>query len=155
MAFRRGSFAPIVTIVAKTNVAAPNAAVALCISIAIPQSALDGKRAQKHMVSWPQCRSGLGPRSLFLQLAHRQGTRLSSAALRSFLAASQTSRAASKLRAAMPRPTMMSGQAEDQRVAVINPAAIMAIFATASLRAERKAARVKLPLCDRKPVSRN
>jgi hypothetical protein len=44
---------------------------------------------------------------------------------------------------------MRSGH-PDKVYAVTNPAAIIATFATASFRAERNAARVKLPLCDRK-----
>lgn len=47
----------------------------------------------------------------------------------------------------------MSGQAEGRRKAVASPAATMAKFATASLRAERKAALVKLPLWLRKRAS--
>jgi hypothetical protein len=52
MALSRGSFAPMLTIVAKNNVAALNAAVALCTSIAITRSALDDKRCARAMVSW-------------------------------------------------------------------------------------------------------
>ena len=49
---------------------------------------------------------------------------------------------------------MRSGHA-DEVYAVRNPAAIMATFATASLRADKNAARVKLPLCDRKRARMN
>jgi hypothetical protein len=65
----------------------------------------------------------------------------------------QTSRAASAFIAAMPSPTMRSGQAECAEAVVI-PAAMIATFATASFRAERNAARVRLPLCSRKPASK-
>src|SRR5437773_12451534 len=73
---------------------------------------------------------------------------------RSLLAADQTARAASALIARMPRPTMRSGHA-DKVYAVTNPAAMIATFATASLRADKNAARVKLPLCDRKRARMN
>ena len=47
----------------------------------------------------------------------------------------------------MPRPTIKSGHAESVN-AVTNPAPMMAMFAMASLRAERNAARIRLPrLC--------
>src|SRR3954469_14203918 len=61
-------------------------------------------------------------------------------------AAAHTSRAASAFMAAIPRPTIRSGHAERQTKPVIAPAAMMAMFASASLRAERNAARVRLPL---------
>ena len=44
----------------------------------------------------------------------------------------------------MPSPTIKSGQSE-RVAAVTSPAATIATLASASLRAERKAARVKLP----------
>ena len=42
--------------------------------------------------------------------------------------------------AAIPRPTIRSGQADGHRKAVTSPAATMATFASASLRDDRKAA---------------
>jgi len=51
-------------------------------------------------------------------------------------------------------PNDESGQAECVW-AVTNPAAMIAMFAIVSLRAERKAARVRLPLCARKRASMN
>jgi hypothetical protein len=51
MALRRGSVTPIVTIVAKTNVAALNAAVALCISIAMTRLLWTTNAVHEHMVS--------------------------------------------------------------------------------------------------------
>jgi hypothetical protein len=50
------------------------------------------------------------------------------------------------LRAAIAKPTIKSGKAVGQTNAVTTPAAIMAIFAIASFRADRKAARVRLPV---------
>lgn len=69
-------------------------------------------------------------------------------------AACQTFRAASALMLKIPRPTIKSGQ-PDFVAAVINPATIIAIFARASFRAERNAARVRLPLCVRKRANKN
>ena len=60
-------------------------------------------------------------------------------------AAVHTSRAASAFIAAMPSPTIRSGHADVHKKAVTNPAAMMARLAKASLRAERNAARVRLP----------
>lgn len=68
------------------------------------------------------------------------------AALRSSRAARHISFAASALSAAIARPTIKSGHAERQTKAVSNPAAIIAILANSSLRADRNAARVRLPL---------
>jgi hypothetical protein len=59
-------------------------------------------------------------------------------ALCSIRAARQTSRAASRLSTAMPSPTIRSGHAECTE-AVNNPAAMIATFASAPLRAERAA----------------
>ena len=56
-----------------------------------------------------------------------------------------TLRAASAFITAMPRPTIISGHAECHSSAVTKPAPIMARLAKASLRAERNAARVRLP----------
>ena len=61
------------------------------------------------------------------------------------LAAVQTALAASAFMNAMPMPTMRSGQPESQ-YSVTKPAPMMAMLANASLRAERNAARVRLPL---------
>src|SRR3546814_6119981 len=55
----------------------------------------------------------------------------------------------------MPSPTIRSGHAECQSSAVTNPAPIMARLAKASFRAERKAARVRLPPECRCFASRN
>ncbi len=62
----------------------------------------------------------------------------------SSLAASQTSFAASALTMAIPSPTRRSGQPERQNN-VTSPARMIAMFAKASLRADRNAARVRLP----------
>jgi MFS transporter, MHS family, proline/betaine transporter len=67
----------------------------------------------------------------------------------SSLAACQTSRAASAFRAAMPSPTIKSGQTERHRNSVTSPAEMMAILASTSFRDDRKAARVRLPPCVR------
>ena len=72
-------------------------------------------------------------------------TRQTTAELCSVRAAFSTVIAASAFMAAMPSPTTKSGQADAHR-SVINPAAMMARLANASLRADRKAALVKLPL---------
>jgi hypothetical protein len=57
----------------------------------------------------------------------------------SFRAAVQTSRAASAFIEAMPSPITKSGHADGHTNAVTRPTAMMATFARASLRAERKA----------------
>src|SRR5437899_2403583 len=66
----------------------------------------------------------------------------------------RTSRAASAFIAAMPSPTIRSGHPGSVE-AVTNPAAMIATFARASFRADRNAARVRLPLCARKCTSMN
>src|SRR4029077_1803970 len=63
----------------------------------------------------------------------------------SLRAAASTWREASAFRSAMPSPTSRSGQTESV-AAVTKPAAMMATLAYASLRAVRKAARVRLRL---------
>ena len=65
--------------------------------------------------------------------------------LRRRLAAAETW-AAQAVIAAMSSPTMRSGQADCQRKAVTSPAAMIATLASVSLRADRNAARVRLPL---------
>src|SRR5579871_6388652 len=62
----------------------------------------------------------------------------------SFFATTKTSRAASAFIAAMPMPTRRSGHGDNFN-AVTNPAAMMAKFAITSFRADRKAARERLP----------
>ena len=76
----------------------------------------------------------------------------SRAARCSLRAAVQTARAASMFIAAMPWPTTTSGQTECVN-AVTTPAAMMATSASPSLRADRNAALVKLPLWARKRAS--
>src|SRR3546814_14634132 len=61
-------------------------------------------------------------------------------------AASQTSFAERRFTSAIARPTIRSGHAERHANAVTSPAATIATLANASLRADRKAAFVKLPL---------
>ena len=52
----------------------------------------------------------------------------------------------------MPSPTIRSGHPESV-YAVTNPAVMIAAFARTSFRADRNAARVRLPLCDRNCTS--
>lgn len=61
-------------------------------------------------------------------------------------AACHTSRAASAFKAAIPKPTSRSGHADCHRNAVTSPAAMIAMLAKASLRADRNAALIRLPL---------
>jgi hypothetical protein len=71
---------------------------------------------------------------------------------RSDRAAEYTCREASRFIPKMPIPTIRSGHAE--RVAAVTaPAAMIATFARVSFRAERNAARVRLPLCVRTRAS--
>ena len=58
---------------------------------------------------------------------------------------SHTSRAASAFSAPIPSPTTRSGHAVRHTAAVARPAAIIAMLASASFRADKKAARVRLP----------
>src|SRR5437763_8207649 len=78
----------------------------------------------------------------------RLSARSETASLCSSRAASQTSRAAPAFIPTMPSPTTRSGQM-DCVEAVTKPAPIIARFAATSLRAERNAARVRLPACAR------
>jgi hypothetical protein len=83
-----------------------------------------------------------------VKAAHRTEMSLARQALadaRSLRAASHTSQAAPAFNAAMPNPTIKSGQAETQRNAVTSPAPTIAKLAAASLRADRNAAVLRLP----------